>query len=79
MVLFVPYGRSAADYNTPEARPVGTGDAWVFTSGFWVQATWARADLAAPYTLTDPAGQPVTLTPGQTFVELPTEGNAAIL
>ncbi len=49
---------------------MGTGKAWVLTDGSMIQATWARPSLTAVATYTDSAGQPVLLTPGQTWVEL---------
>jgi hypothetical protein len=54
----------------PEGQQVGTGKAWVLTDGSMIQATWARPSLTAVATYTDSAGQPVLLTPGQTWVEL---------
>jgi hypothetical protein len=56
---------------SPDAQTIGTGDAFVFTGGNYVHATWTRDDRLKPYTLTADDGTPVALTPGRTFIELP--------
>ena len=38
VVLYTPYGTSAADKNSPQAFTVGEGDALVFTDGQWSPA-----------------------------------------
>ncbi len=53
-----------------EGVSVGTGPAMVFTDGSMVEATWHRASLKSVTTFTDTEGNPVRLTPGQTFVSL---------
>jgi hypothetical protein len=54
-----------------EAQLVGTGKVQVFTYGRVITGTWTRPDKATPMRLTDDAGKPIALTPGQTWVELP--------
>ena len=61
----------------PEAELVGSGDAWILTAGGLVQAHWSKASLDAITTYTDVDGNPVGLTPGRTWVALPTAGGAA--
>jgi len=70
LVLTVPYGRSAADPNSPEAETVGEGLGTLFTDGHAVIVAWSRADAQDPFTLTDGDGDPVLLTPGRTWVLL---------
>ena len=70
VVLEVPYGVSAADAESPEAHTVGSGSATVFTDGRKVEGTWSRDLSQAPIQLVDASGDPILLTPGQTFVEL---------
>jgi hypothetical protein len=53
-----------------EAADVGHGDAWVSTAGRSIHGTWRKASKTAPLLLFDAAGNPVTLQPGQTFVEV---------
>ena len=71
VVLSTPYAASGADSRSPEARTIGTGTAWVFTQGRMIEGTWERADRAQPWQLELPDGAPMLLTPGTTWVELP--------
>jgi hypothetical protein len=74
VVMFCQYRPSPADPKSPEAQTTGTGDVWVFTGGQLIEGTWSRATVKDPLTLTDSAGAPIKLTPGQTWVELPKAG-----
>ncbi len=53
-----------------EAQDVGQGVAWISTNGLTVKGTWRKASVTAPTLLFGPDGSPVTLTAGQTFVEV---------
>jgi hypothetical protein len=53
-----------------EARNVGTGEAWISSNGFTVKGTWSKASSKAPTLLFGPNGSPITLTAGQTFVQV---------
>ncbi len=53
-----------------EAQFTGTGNALVFNNGQVVKATWKKASMTAPTLLYGPDGKPVTLTVGQTFVQV---------
>ncbi len=80
VVLSTPYAASAADSRSPEARTIGSGTAWVFTQGRMIEGTWTRAEPAQPWQLKLPDGAPMTLTPGNTWVELPSpESGPALL
>jgi hypothetical protein len=70
VILDVDYKTSAADTRSPEAVTVGSGAAHVYMDGKVVDGTWKRDDAKAPWTLTDAAGAPIALTPGQTWVDL---------
>ncbi|HEY5629317.1 MAG TPA: DUF3048 domain-containing protein [Candidatus Limnocylindrales bacterium] len=59
-----------------EAQYTGTGKAWVFTNGMLVKGTWKKASITAPTLLFGPDGKPVTLTVGQTFVQVVQIGTA---
>lgn len=48
----------------------GSGPAQIFRNGAEISGTWNRASLSDNTSYLDPAGQPVALTPGQTWVEL---------
>ena len=64
----------------PRANVVGTGDAWIFTGGKYLEATWTKADRASYTVYTDKAtGEPILLAPGNTWIELmPNEGKLTI-
>lgn len=71
VVMITEYGRSAADSRSPEAHTVGEGELFVYTDGHVVWGRWSRPSEDQPATLTDNAGNPILLTPGGTWVEMP--------
>lgn len=54
----------------PETEVVGSGAALVATGGRSMPVTWSKASPADPFVLTAADGTPVTLAPGNTWVEL---------
>jgi hypothetical protein len=54
----------------PETVMVGSGEALVATGGRTVPATWTKQSEATPVVLTGADGRPVTLAPGNTWIEL---------
>jgi hypothetical protein len=74
VVQFTPYTASAfvdtTGSRSPEAEMVGEGEAWVFSDGKLVRGRWSRPSIGVVTTFTDAGGQPIQLTPGQTFIEL---------
>ena len=73
VVLQTRYTGSASDPRSPEAITVDPngGVALVFTAGHLIRGQWTRASAGQPWQVTDGAGSPVRLTPGQTFIALP--------
>jgi len=53
-----------------EAHDVGHGQAWISSNGVTVKGTWSKASETAPTLLFGPDGTPITLTAGQTFVQV---------
>jgi hypothetical protein len=53
-----------------EAADVGHGEAWIATNGVTVRGTWRKASVTAPTLLYGPDGKQITLTVGQTFVQV---------
>ncbi len=53
-----------------EATVVGRGIAWICTNGRTTKGTWRKASLTAPTQFYDGRGVPITLTVGQTFVNV---------
>lgn len=77
VVLVTDYGQSSADSRSPEAHTVGSGELFVFSNGGVVHGRWDRPEITKPATLVDDRGEPVQLTPGQTWIELPRPGATA--
>ena len=76
VVLFVPVGPDVRiDARTPKAESVGTGKGFVLADGKAAAINWARNSPTDPWTFADDAGQPVSLTPGKTWVELADAAN----
>jgi Protein of unknown function (DUF3048) N-terminal domain/Protein of unknown function (DUF3048) C-terminal domain len=59
-----------------EAQYTGSGVAWISTNGLTVKGRWKKASLTAPTLFFGPDGKPVTLTAGQTFVNVVQIGTA---
>lgn len=57
-----------------EAQLIGTGPAWVATNGRVLAGTWQKDSLAAPTLFFDATGGPLTLTAGQTFIQVIADG-----
>jgi hypothetical protein len=49
---------------------IGSGTVWVFRDGVMVKGTWSRPTESSPMKLTASSGQPITLAPGRTWVEV---------
>ncbi|HEV8296958.1 MAG TPA: DUF3048 domain-containing protein, partial [Acidimicrobiales bacterium] len=78
VALEVDY-RPSSTPGSPRAVTVGEGPAHVYSDGKLVDGTWKRDDPAAPWTLVDPSGAPIKLTPGTTWVELQQIGKVEAL
>ena len=51
---------------------VGHGPAWISTNGRTIKGTWKKTAFTAPTQFFDASGKEVTLTAGQTFVQVVT-------
>lgn len=69
-VLWMPYRTSAADVESPQLVSFGSGDALVLTAGAVHEAVWERTEDRAGYRFSDPAGNPLSLSPGSTWLLL---------
>lgn len=54
----------------PKTVMVGSGKAWVFIDGKYVEGTWTKASQTSPIELLDSTGAVIKLAPGNTWVEL---------
>jgi hypothetical protein len=69
MMSFSPL-RDGSNKHRLEADVVGSGKAWIATNGRTIVGTWKKTSLAGPTRFYDKAGKPVTLTVGQTFIQV---------
>jgi hypothetical protein len=74
-MIFGPLNDGHPDKHRLEASDVGHGTAWISTNGVTIKGTWRKASATAPTLLFGPDGKPVTLTIGQTFIEVMTLGD----
>lgn len=74
VVQVTNYGTSAADAASPEAITTGSGDAFIFTEGQVVDATWRRAGLDTQTEYVDANGNLLAISPGRMWIELPRPG-----
>lgn len=70
LVLWMPYGTSAADRRSPQALSYGSGQALVLTAGSVYEAVWERTEDRVGYRFTDAAGNPLRLSTGSTWLLL---------
>ncbi|HMA47811.1 MAG TPA: DUF3048 domain-containing protein [Frankiaceae bacterium] len=70
LMSFAPLNDGHPDKHRLEAKVVGSGKAWISTNGRTIVGTWKKASLTAPTQFFDAAGNPVTLTVGQTFIQV---------
>ena len=71
VVMVADYRRSSADPNSPELVSTGEGELYVLTAGAMIEGTWTRERASDKPTLIDSTGQPILLTPGQTWILFP--------
>jgi hypothetical protein len=76
VLQFVSYVGVPGVGQSQQAVTVGEGDAWIFTDGKVVKGKWTRPDPKKPAVYTDATGTEVKLSPGRTWVELPSPGDA---
>jgi hypothetical protein len=71
IVLVVEYRPSQIDARSPEAQTISEGGpAWVFSEGQVREGRWIRLAPTDPFTFVSLDGDPILLTPGNTWVEL---------
>jgi hypothetical protein len=70
LMSFAPLNDGHPDKHRLEAKVVGDGKAWISTNGRTILGTWKKASLTDPTQFFDATGNPVTLTAGQTFIQV---------
>ena len=76
LMSFGPLNDGHPNKKRLEAKVVGSGKAWIATNGTTIVGTWKKTALAKPTQFFDRSGKPVTLTIGQTFVQVMPLGSA---
>ena len=72
IVMYVRFGplNDGSHKHRLEADLIGKGTAWIATNGRTIKGTWRKDALTKPTRFFDATGKPVTLTVGQTFVQV---------
>ncbi len=70
VVLETRYVTAASDFESPKAVSFDEGKAWIATRGEIIEGNWQRSQTQTGYFLSDSQGEPVFLSPGQTWVFL---------
>ena len=68
-VHFAPLNDGSSHHRL-EAQVTGTGKAWIATNGKTIKGTWKKSKFNGKTRFFDKQGNPVTLTRGQTFVQV---------
>jgi hypothetical protein len=79
VVLEIKYSSGGGALSSPHGITTGEGRALVFTAGNVIEGRWVRPGPGDPLQLLAVDGSPIALTPGQTFLELPSAGGADVL
>jgi hypothetical protein len=72
IVMVVTFGplNDGSQKHRLEGDVIGSGKAWISTNGITVAGTWKKTSLTSPTRFFGPDGKAVTLTIGQTFVQV---------
>lgn len=74
LMRFGPLNDGNPNKHRLEATVIGKGKAWIATNGKTIEGTWRKKSLTAPTLFYDELGHQVTLTVGQTFVQVIAQG-----
>ncbi len=70
IVMVCEYGQSTIDSRSPNAQTLGSGPVYVFSNGQVVTGRWQRQGPGDPIGLVGDDGEPIGLTPGNTWIEV---------
>jgi hypothetical protein len=72
VIMIVRFGplNDGSHKNRLEAQLTGKGTAWIASNGKTVKGTWRKKSFTSPTKFYGPDGKPVTLTVGQTFIQV---------
>ena len=77
VIMTMSFGRlnDGSRKNRLEADFIGRGTAWIATNGKTIKGTWRKKSMTDPTRFYDAKGKQVTLTVGQTFVQVMPRGS----
>lgn len=70
VVMVTEYKPSTIDRNSPESQTIGEGLVYVFSNGSYLEGKWSRGLSVGSIKFNDLDGDPIPLTPGNTWIEL---------
>jgi hypothetical protein len=70
VVMQVVFSATGDKKHRLDGQVTGSGKAWIFTNGQVVKGTWKKKSFSSPTRFFDKDGNPITLTAGQTFVQV---------
>ena len=70
IVQFGPLDDGHPEKQRLEADIIGSGRAWISTNGRTIEGTWRKDEVTSATRFFDADGRPVTLTIGQTFIQV---------
>ena len=79
LMRFGPLNDGHPQKHRLEAQVVGSGTAWISTNGKTIKGRWQKKSLTAPTMFYDANGKEVTLTAGQTFINVMPSGTAVTI
>ena len=74
-VMVALYVEQYSNNGLPSSHTIGSGEAYVFADGKYVQGTWEREEMTEWFTLTDADGNVIAVPPGQVWVSLVPSGS----
>ena len=74
-VMVALYVEQYSNNGLPSSHTLGSGEAYVFADGKYVQGTWEREEMTDWFTLTDAEGNVIAVPPGQVWVSLVPSGS----
>jgi hypothetical protein len=74
-VMVALYVEQYSNNGLPSSHTLGSGEAYVFADGKYVQGTWEREEMTEWFTLTDANGNVIAVPPGQVWLSLVPSGS----
>jgi hypothetical protein len=81
VVMVMTFGRlnDGSRKNRLEAQFIGRGTAWIATNGKTTKGTWRKRSMTDPTRFYDKDGHRITLTVGQTFIQVMPKGSRIVI